>query len=168
MKVRDRIDVITDLFLGALYADKQFTVEENSAVRRLLCDLLLCDRLPAPIEARIVDFDPRRFDLRAAARDFASDPPMKKRRLLELVGQLCLADGVLDFDEDAYLVDLAAALGMERSEYADLALDYEVAELRNSLADIRMTPHPKPPSEPPPLPPPRGGHRTRASAPEGR
>jgi uncharacterized tellurite resistance protein B-like protein len=139
-RVRDRIGVITDLLLGAAHADRNFDRSEREAVRRLLRDLLLTDELPANLEQRIESFDPSSFDVRAAARDFASDPPMNKRRLVELVGQLCEVDGVYHLDEDSYIRDLAAALGLEPSEYGDLVLDYEVEELRDSLAEIRITP----------------------------
>lgn len=144
MKVRDRILVITDLFLGALWADDEFTEDEQRAVRALLADLLLVtpDALPPSVEERITGFDPLKFDLAAAAGDFAADPPMAKRRLLELVGCMVDADGVVDMKEDEYLRRLADALGMEYSEYSDLVLDYEVAELRESFEQLRVPPPP--------------------------
>lgn len=139
MKVRDRIEVITDLFLGAAYADARFSAEEKRAVCRVLCDLLLTTELPAAVSERIERFDPARFNLLAAAQDFVSDPPMNKRRLLELVAQLCVADGELDFDEDEYLHSLAHALGMEPAEYQDIVLDYEISDLRRSFELIRRS-----------------------------
>jgi len=166
MKVRDRIDVICELLLGAAHADREVRATESQAVRRLLCDLLLVDELPPALDRRIVHFNPQKFSMGAAALDFASDPPMSKRRLLELVGHICHADGVLDFAEDTYMRDLAQALCMEPEEYKDLILDYEIDELRKSLQRIRMTPvegtpavqpstAPKKASAPPPVPPQR-------------
>ena len=146
MKVRDRIDVIVDLFLGALHADERFPDSEQRALERKLCDLLLVDQLPDELAARIRYFDPASFDLQEAAEDFASDPPMNKRRILELVAQLCLADDEWDLREDEYIRDLAKALGMEPAEYQDLVLDYEMSALRESFEAIRRGP------EPPPLP----------------
>jgi uncharacterized tellurite resistance protein B-like protein len=140
VKVRDRIDVICELFLGAMHADQRTQQAESNAVRRILCDLLLVDELPPLLERRIQNFDPARFSLSAAAQDFVSDPPMSKRRLLELVGHICHADGILDFAEDTYMRDLARALGMKPEEYEDLVLDYEIDELRKNLQRIRMTP----------------------------
>ena len=158
MKVRDRILVLTDLFMGALWADDEFSEDEQKAVRTLLADLLLVtrDTLPPDVEDRIVRFDPLTFDLEAAAGDFAADPPMAKRRLLELVGRMVDADGVVDMKEDEYLRRLAALLGMEYSEYSDLVLDYEIAELRDSFEQLRSPPPPrvgaKEKSKPPPPP----------------
>ncbi len=139
MKVRDRIGVITDLLLGAVYADGQFLASEQQAVRRMLCDLTVRPTLEPEVEARIMLFDPRAFDISASAQDFVADPPMNKRRLLELVAQLCLADGEMDLAEDDYLHSLANALGMRPTEYQDIVLDYEIHTLRESFQLIRMS-----------------------------
>ncbi len=140
MKVRDRIGVITDLLLGAVYADGRAPYVEREAVRKLLCDLLLTEELPPEVEARLATFDPAFFDLAAVADDFAANPPMNRRRLLELVGQMCMADGVFDLSEVAYVRELAAALGMKKEEYSDLVRECEVQELRRHLRTVRMTP----------------------------
>src|SRR5688500_16684811 len=144
MKVRDRVLVLCDLFLGALWADEEFSEDEQRAVRRLLGELLLVppDQLPPPVEERIRNFDPLKFDLESAAKDFEADPPMAKRRLLELVGKMVDADGVIDMEEDEYLRRLAAALGMEYSEYSDLVLDFEMEELRQTFEALRNPPPP--------------------------
>ncbi|GAB5542249.1 MAG: TerB family tellurite resistance protein [Sandaracinaceae bacterium] len=144
MKVRDRILVITDLFLGALWADEEFTEDEQRAVRKLLADLMLCtpDDLPTNVEDRIAGFDPLTFDLEGATKDFEADPPMAKRRLLELVGKMVDADGVMDMKEDEYLRRLAKCLDMDYDEYSDLVLDYEIEELRESFEALRTPPPP--------------------------
>ena len=141
MKVRDRILVVTELMLGAVYADGTFTGEENEELRKLLAMLLLCtpETLPAHVDEKIRAFSPLTFDLRACAADFVSDPPMKKRRLLELMGRLVEKDG-LDLREDEYLRALGAALGMDPSEYADLVLEYDVEKLRESFEMIVVRP----------------------------
>jgi len=139
MKVRDRIGTITDIFLGAMYADQRFADEEKRAVRRMLCELIVRKELPPELEQRIESFDPTTFDLVATARDFERDPPMNRRRLLELVAQLCVADGELDLDEDEYLHRLAKALGMQPTEYDDIVLDYEIHEMRKSFEMLRQS-----------------------------
>ncbi|GAB4204414.1 MAG: hypothetical protein OHK0013_19320 [Sandaracinaceae bacterium] len=140
MKVRDRIDVITDLMLGAIYADATMTGEEDRAVRELLAKLLLCtpDTLPPEVDARIRAFSLLEFDIERSARDFLSDPPMKKRRLLELIARLTDRDGI-DLSEDEYLRDLARCLEMQPNEYADLVLEYDVERLRESFEEIRVS-----------------------------
>jgi uncharacterized tellurite resistance protein B-like protein len=139
VKVRDRIGPIVDLFLGAMYADHRFADEEKRAVTRMLCDLICRPELPAELARHVEEFDPTTFDLAKTASDFASDPPMNRRRLLELVAQLCVSDGELDLDEDEYLHRLARALGMEPSEYEDIVLDYEIHEMRLSFEMIRQS-----------------------------
>ena len=131
----DRIDVITDLLMGAAYADGALEGREEATVRRLLSELLAGAPLPAAAEARVAGFDPRAFDVQAAAARFAADAPERKRALLELVAAVRDADEVFDSAEDDYLTGLGAALGLERAAYADLAL--EIEELRGSLADVR-------------------------------
>lgn len=135
--VRDRIILLTDLLLGAVHADDEQRGTERDAVRRLLSQLLEGGALPEEVNARIDAFPVESFDLAAAAADFADDPPIQKRQLLELVAAVRDADGEIDLAEDQYMVDLAQALGMDESEYADLTLDYEVEELRSSLASLR-------------------------------
>jgi len=136
-KVEDRILVITDLLLGAAYADSRLEGTEEEAVRRLVGELLEGRPVPATVEERIKTFPAGTFDLRKTAEDFASDPPIAKRRLLELVGAVHGADEVLDFAEDEYLRGLAKALGMKDSEYADLTLDVEIDELRDAFEELR-------------------------------
>ena len=153
MKIRDRIGIIADLLLGAVHADRRFQAVEREAVERLLADLLLTGSLPATLKDRIDAFDPETFDLTAAARDFVDDPPMNKRRLMELVAQMCHADGVLDLAEDDYVCALGAALGMGREEYEDLVLTYEIEDLRANLRGVRMTPSGGFPRVVPPTPP---------------
>jgi tellurite resistance protein len=137
MKVRDRIAVIVDLFLGAAYADGRFVADEKQAVRRILRELIVRDALPEDIETQIVRFRSELFSLERAAADFAEDPPMHKRRLLELVAKLCVADGEFDLAEDDYLHALARALRMDPSEYRDIVLDYEIEELRRTFEMLR-------------------------------
>jgi len=136
--------VITDLLLGAVYADDAVRDTEQRAVRKLLSELLEAEGVPAEVDARLRGFDHRAFDLAAAAADFAADPPINKRRLLELVAAVRDADDEIDLAEDEYLVALARALDLPESDYADLRLEYEVDELREHLGALRAAPPPVP------------------------
>jgi uncharacterized tellurite resistance protein B-like protein len=135
--VRDRIILLTDLLLGAVHADDNRAGEEEAAVRQLLSQLLGDEPLPPEVDARIKAFPADSFDLGGAAADFASDPPIQKRKLLELVAAVRDADGEIALAEDQYMVALAKALGMDESEYSDLTLDYEIEDLRSSLDALR-------------------------------
>jgi uncharacterized tellurite resistance protein B-like protein len=139
MKVRDRCAVLVDLFLGAAHADGRFVDDEKQAVRSMLRELILQDPLPAELETQIVRFRPELFSLARSAADFANDPPMHKRRLLELVAKLCLADGEFDLAEDDYLHALARELHMEPADYRDIVLDYEIEELRRTFELLRQS-----------------------------
>jgi uncharacterized tellurite resistance protein B-like protein len=132
----DRIAVITDLLLGAAYADSELRGDETAAVRALL-EELLGEELPEAVDHRIDSFDPAKFDVAASANAFAADAAVSKRRLLELVAQVSEADGELALAEDDYLRKLAAALSLSADDIDDLVLDYEVEELRGALDELR-------------------------------
>jgi uncharacterized tellurite resistance protein B-like protein len=142
--VEDRIHLIADLFLGAAHVDGRLAGEERAFVHKLLMDLLCRTELPPVLAAQIDSFDPRSFNLEAAAQRFVADPPMSKRRLLELVAQVIQCDDVLDLEEDHYLKRLGAALGMRPSEYEDLTLEYEIEQARESFELLVSLPPPVP------------------------
>jgi len=141
--ITDRHLLITDLLLGAVHADDRMKGEETAAVRRLMERVLDVDELPEEIDEHIDGFDPDAFDLDEAAADFASDPPIKKRRLLELVAAVFDADEEVDFEEDAYMRSLAEALGVPEDEYKDLALHYEVEDLPAVVREVVPPPVPR-------------------------
>ena len=96
------------------------------------------------VDARIKSFDSEAFNLEASARDFASDPPIQKRKLLELVAAVRDADDEIDLAEDDYLRNLGLALGMKPAEFADLTLEIEVEDLKENFASLRSVPPPPP------------------------
>ena len=137
--------VVTDLLLGAVYADEKLEGKEEAAVRKLLGELLGNEKLPDDVDKRIKTFPAGSFDLAKTAEDFSSDPPIKKRKLLELVAAVRDADEEIDLAEDEYMQKLGAALGMKKDEYKDLVLDYDVEELKASFDEIRKVSNPPPP-----------------------
>ena len=126
--VSPRFFVLTDLLLGAAYADDRLEGEEEDAVRTYLLEIIGGDELPIEVEARVANFEPEDFELEEVAAAFEDDPATGKRVLLELVAAVFDADGEVDFAEDDYLRHLANALGMEASEYEDLVIEYDIEE----------------------------------------
>lgn len=154
MKVRERIHTITELLCAAIYSDGTMMGEEDTEARRVLADLLLTtpDELPAEVDEHIREFSIIEFDLDDAVREFMADPPMKKRRLLELVTKMVDADGEVDLREDQFVRDLAETLKMDHDEYEDLVLEIEVIEpeermrrKRESFTALTAVPPPVPP-----------------------
>jgi putative colanic acid biosynthesis UDP-glucose lipid carrier transferase len=113
---------LTDLLLGAVHADPQGGPEEHDALRGIIRHLLGRDKLPSRVEARLRDFDPQQFDLQAAAKRYSEKPAIDHRRLMELVHEVCEADGVVELSENGYMVALMLALRMDAAEVADLVL----------------------------------------------
>jgi uncharacterized tellurite resistance protein B-like protein len=136
--VRDRIGLLTDIFLAAAFADQRFADKERAYVRDLIRDLLAVRQLPPELSERIEGFDPHAFDLPAAAAEFAREPPMSRRRLMELIAYVTMADGEQNADEDAFLRAFGEALGLQPAEYADLTR--ERINLRNSFIGLARVP----------------------------
>lgn len=140
----DRLIPVSDLLLGAAYADDHFDDREKKRVVELLGELLEGEELPAALTAWIDAFDPGAFDLEASCAEFAEDPAVDKRKLLELICAVHEADEELDFAEDDYLRAVAAAIGVPESELEDLTLVVEVQTLSDHLKTVRKTPPPPP------------------------
>lgn len=142
--VSPRFFVLTDLLLGAVYADERLEGEEEEAVRSYLLEIIGGEELPIELEARIANFDPEAFDLEASASEFEADPATDRRTLLELVAAVFDADGEVDFAEDDYLRSLANAIGVEPEEYDDLVIEYDIEEARAAAEVLVSVPPPVP------------------------
>jgi putative colanic acid biosynthesis UDP-glucose lipid carrier transferase len=116
---------LTDLLLGAVYADGVFCEREQKMVRDVLRRTMRVEELPDEIEQRILTFDPNAFDPRAAAERFVSTMGgggIGRRRLLEIINEVCNADGRLELDENTYMLTLVVALAMQPHEYKDIVV----------------------------------------------
>ena len=123
-KLKDHIDTITDLMLGAAYADKRLEGEESDAISNMLCHLLGVDELPDAQRARMRAFNPAKHDPIAAAKSLGPQISQDDRRkVLDLVASVNEADEEIDLDEDAYLRKVAKGLGVSDEELGDLALE---------------------------------------------
>ena len=142
----DRIDSITDILLGAAYADDHFHESEKDAIRELLGKLLGGD-VPAELSARIESFDPAGFDVAETAGHFTADPEDDKYKLLELIAAVHAADDEFDFAEDEYVPQVATALGIAGGTLSRFTLEFEVEELADGLNSLRSIPPPPPGSE---------------------
>ena len=138
----DRILPLSELLLGAAYADKELKDQERDEVRSLLQGL--AGEIPAEVDAKIKSFDPATFDLKAVAAQFKSDPEDDRKKLLFLVAAINEADDELDFAEDDYLRDLAAALDLPKKSLEGLVIEIEAEELKQTFAKVRKGPPPPP------------------------
>jgi uncharacterized tellurite resistance protein B-like protein len=123
--MREHIETITDLLMGAAYADKRVQAAETTAIERALCSLLGSEQLPTEQADQIRRFNPAKFSLDEAAKPFSGEPLAVKRKVLELIASVNDADDVLDFDENNYLSRVAAAMGMTRAEIREFVLEFE-------------------------------------------
>jgi uncharacterized tellurite resistance protein B-like protein len=134
--MKEHIDTITDLLLGAAYADKRLEGDELSAISRMLCKLLNASELPAAQKTRLQSFNPAKFDVDTAAGSLKALKDADKRKVVELVASVNDADEVLDFDEDAYLKKVALGMGMKEKDLDGLTIEVlEDEDLEGLLAD---------------------------------
>ncbi len=121
--MKAHIDTITDLLLGAAYADKRLEGDEVTSISAMLCKLLGTDTLPAAQLAQMSAFNPAKFDVTAAAGRLRSESAENKRTVLELVATVTESDEEIDMAEDAYLRKVAAGMGMSDDDIADLTVE---------------------------------------------
>lgn len=143
MALPDRILGVCDLLLGAAYADDEFKDREREEVREMLADLTGA-KLTGELEARIKDFDPKKFDVAKIAAEFRADSEDDRRKLLFLVAAVHEADEEIDFAEDDYLRSLCKALDLPATALSGMIVDVEVEELKETLAAVRKQPPPPP------------------------
>lgn len=141
----DRILPLSELLLGAAYADKELKDQERDEVRSLLQGL--AGEIPAEVDAKIKSFDPAAFDLKATAANFKGDSEDDRKKLLFLVAAINEADDEIDFAEDDYLRDLADALGLPKSALEGLTVEVETEELKETFQKVRKGPPPVPPAK---------------------
>jgi uncharacterized tellurite resistance protein B-like protein len=130
--MKEHIETITDLLLGAAYADKRLEGNEIETIRGLLCKLLGVESLPASQADQIANFRPAKFDAEnagASLRDLGDD----RRKVLEMIAAVHDADDEFDFDEDRYLQSVGRGLGLKPEQYADLTAQMQVDDLDGAL-----------------------------------
>ena len=116
---------LAEVLLHAANSDRPATSQEHEAIRRVLCELLGTDALPARLEQRIENFDPTRLNLAALADEFAhaTDAPVGRKTLIELSRDVCESDGDLDLTEDRFMLALALALRLDHAEVGHVVYD---------------------------------------------
>jgi uncharacterized tellurite resistance protein B-like protein len=121
--MKAHVDTITDLLLGAAYADKQLQGGELDAIRSMLVKLLGVKNLPSAQADRITAFNPAKFDITAATAKLRSESAETKRKIIELVASVSDSDEELDMAEDAYLRKVAKGMGLSDDDIKDLTIE---------------------------------------------
>lgn len=136
MSFADRLLPLTELLMGAAYADDTLTDAERTEVRALLLELA-GDQLPAAVEQRIAGFWPATFDPATAVAPFLADPPEVRRRLLFLVSAVIESDDAVEREEDAYLHEICAALQLPPDALVGLSHTADTSALQAEFAAVR-------------------------------
>lgn len=135
MAMNDHILTITDLLLGAAYADKRLEGREKEKIRALLGKLSGKSRLPDAVEARFKSFSPAAFDIEAAGKKLAG-LGADRRKVLEMIAAVTESDDEVDLAEDLFLRRAANAMDLDEKEFSDLVVDFnEIDELEGILGE---------------------------------
>lgn len=133
--MKNHILTITDLLLGAAYADKRLEGQETDKIRSLLAKLAGGTSFPDAVEARFREFSPAAFDASAAGKKL-SHLGDDRRKILEMIAAVTESDEEIDLAEDRYLRQVAEAMGLKAKEFNDLVVDFtEVDELEGILSE---------------------------------
>lgn len=133
--MKDHILTITDLLLGAAYADKRLEGKEKDKIRSLLAKLAGSSTFPDAVEARFREFSPAAFDAVAAGKQLAQLGD-DRRKVLEMIAAVTESDEEIDLAEDRYLRQVANAMGLQAKQFNDLVVEFqEVDELEGILSE---------------------------------
>ncbi|PRQ05540.1 Tellurite resistance protein TerB [Enhygromyxa salina] len=133
--MKDHILTITDLLLGAAYADKRLEGQETAKIRSLLTKLVGKPDLPVTVESRFKEFSPAAFDVDAAGKGLAGLGD-QRRKILEMIAAVSESDEEIDLAEDRYLRRAAEAMGLPAAAFRDLVVDFsEIDDLEGVLSE---------------------------------
>jgi uncharacterized tellurite resistance protein B-like protein len=121
--MKQHVETITQLLLGAAYADKRLAGAEVTRIRAILTQILGGSALDPRHEEALASFNPAAFNVHASAASLQGLDSRDKRTLLELIASVNDADDELDLAEDTYLRNVALGFGVPESEFTDLALE---------------------------------------------
>jgi uncharacterized tellurite resistance protein B-like protein len=120
--MKQHIDIITRLLLGAAYADKRLEGAEVARIEQILRTVVGGEPEPEQMDL-LRNFNPAAFNVHSSASMLVGLDPADKRTLLELIASVNDADDELDLAEDAYLRHVALGMGVSEADIADLTLD---------------------------------------------
>ena len=131
--MKDHVETITNLLLGAAYADKRLQGDEVASIRSLLLKLLGTSELPSAQSDQIANFSPAKFNAEEAAASLKVLDDDDRRKVVDMIVAIHESDDELDLAEDDYLTKVAKAIGMSDEEVSGLTLHVEIEELAGSL-----------------------------------
>lgn len=118
-----KIELISDLLMGAAYADNELDGREVKVVNGLLAKIMGLPKITPDIESRTKSFDPKAFDASKAAIALNLKSELEKRQLIEVIAAVTEADGVIDFDENTYIETVAGALGLSKQAISAFTIE---------------------------------------------
>jgi len=109
------LGALAELMLAAAWSDGTKIAVEIVAIAEQLKDFVETTALPAHVSQRMESFDPTRFDVAAACAQLILTNDDDRLAVLSLLARVVGADRVLHPAEEAYMMRVAAALGLDTS-----------------------------------------------------
>lgn len=106
-----RATALADILCGAASADGHVAHDERIVVSAMLMKVLGVSQLPAEVEAHVMAFDPRTFDLEGALAKLALTSDRDRRSLAQVVKDIVEVDAQVADAERAFVTRLDALLG---------------------------------------------------------
>lgn len=124
--MKDHVETITDLLMGAAFADKRLEGDEVSKIRDLLCKLLGTTSIPENLADRMKGFNPAKFDAGAAATQLRTDLGEDAAQVIDMIAAVHDADEEFDMGEDAYIRKVGSGLGLSDEQLKAHTIQLEV------------------------------------------
>ncbi len=109
------LGALAELMLGAAWADGSKIAVEIVAIAEQLKEFVETTSLPEHVSQRMENFDPTRFDIVAGCAQLTLTNDEDRMAVLALLARVVGADRVLHPAEEAYMMQVAAALGLDTS-----------------------------------------------------
>mgnify|MGYP000852361504 CR=1 FL=1 len=122
----EQIKCVLDLLLAAAAADGHTDAEERAQVRRLVQQLgRFSDQDLTELENHQWSFEPGAFELERAIRGLGQLSVEEKRAVIALLEEVESADGIIDMQEEEFILRVGRALGLAEDEIQELAIRIE-------------------------------------------
>jgi len=119
---REYLVTVSNLLVAAAHADAPICRREERAIRRILSRLCGTETVPGWLEEHFTTFDPKAFELAAAAEELRLLDVDQRRHVMELVREVCDADNAFELEEERYLLALVLGLSLDRDSVQDLVV----------------------------------------------
>jgi uncharacterized membrane protein YebE (DUF533 family) len=142
---RKETELLTDLLMGAAFADEHLENIEKETVEKILLEVTKEKSIPLWLSTYIESFKPGSFDITKNCKELGISGGEEAKMLISLLVRITDSDDIHDMDEGSYLIKVAKAVNAPKEVYEDLTVEMVVVD------DLEIE-EIKTPVKPPPIP----------------